>query len=538
MRNFATMKKHLIIALLWLSASTRAQCHLSALVPLPNHMETASGETFTVSPHCEITFGTSELAFAAQTLQGELAERMGITLDVTLRKAASREGSIALSVDKSVAGNEHYVLTVGKEGIDVKGGSAAAVFYGVMTLRQMLMGDPCATRSRKIAATRIDDAPRFGYRALMLDPARHFLPVDDVKHYIDQMAHYKYNVLQLHLTDDQGWRLEVRDHPQLTAGQEHYRREDLAEIIRYAAQRHIQVVPEIDIPGHTVAVLAAFPDLGCSSSDTIAKVVGKTEHLMLCAANDRVYDLYKHIIHEVATLFPSPYIHLGGDEANIGRNWAKCSHCQALMKKKGYTQPEQLMIPFFRKMLAMVRKEGKKPVLWCELDNIYPPAHDYLFPYDRDVTLVTWRGGLTPTCLDLTRRHGNPIIMAPGEYCYFDYPQWKGDLPEFNNWGMPTTPLRKCYELDPGYGRSQEEQEHIMGVMGTLWGEAIQDIHRATYMTYPRGLALAEAGWTRMELRDWESFRQRLYPNLADMMRRGVSFRVPYEIAVSPTSKQ
>ena len=123
--------------------------------------------------------------------------------------------------------------------------------------------------------------------------------------------------------------------------------------------------------------------------------------------------------------------------------------------------------------------------------------------------------------------------MAPGEYCYFDYPQWKGDLPEFNNWGMPTTPLRKCYELDPGYGRKQEEQAHIMGVMGTLWGEAIKDIHRATYMTYPRGLALAEAGWTQMERRDWESFRQRLYPNLADMMRRGVSFRVPYEIAPS-----
>ena len=525
------MKKYLFITLLWLSAHAHAQSNLPALVPLPNHVETAVGKDFTVSPSSKITYGQPDLAFAAETLRKELTERMGITLSAS--QSASAKGGISLAVDKSIEGKEHYVLTVQEKGVSIKGGSAAAVFYGVMTLRQMLLGDAGKTSSRRITATRIDDAPRFGYRALMLDPARHFLPMEDVKHYIDQMAHYKYNVLQLHLTDDQGWRLEVKAYPRLTDGQAHYRQEDLAEIIRYAAQRHIEVVPEIDIPGHTVAVLATFPELGCSHTDTIAKVVGKTENLMLCAANSKVYDIYRDIIHEVAALFPTPYIHLGGDEANIGKNWAKCSHCQTMMKKEGYTQPTQLMIPFFRKMLAMVRKEGKKPILWCELNNIFLPADDYLFPYDKDVTLVTWRNGLTPACLDLTQRNGNPIIMAPGEYCYFDYPQWKGDLPEFNNWGMPTTPLRKCYELDPGYGRKQEEQAHIMGVMGTLWGEAIKDIHRATYMTYPRGLALAEAGWTQMERRDWESFRQRLYPNLADMMRRGVSFRVPYEIAPS-----
>ena len=186
--------------------------------------------------------------------------------------------------------------------------------------------------------------------------------------------------------------------------------------------------------------------------------------------------------------------------------------------------------PFFNRILATVRQCGKRAILWCELDNIYPPANDYLFPYPEDVTLVTWRYGLTPTCQTLTHKHGHQLIMAPGEYAYLDYPQWRGDLPEFNNWGMPLSTLENCYKLDPGYGRPTEEQRHVLGVMGTLWAEAIADINRATYMAFPRAFALAEAGWTQMEHRSWESFKTRLYPNLTDLMRCGVSVRVPFEI--------
>ncbi len=525
MINFATMKKYFALTALWIALSASAQNSLSALVPMPNHVEQSKAGSFVLTQQTTIGFQQKELRFAAETLQRELEARMGVS------PTLSSKGDISLSIDKSMKGDEHYRLTVSEDGVRIEGATPRAVFYGVMTLRQMLIGDPCCTIAQRIETVSIDDQPRFAYRALMLDPARHFLPMDDVKHYIDQMAHYKYNVLQLHLTDDQGWRIEIKDYPQLTANQEFYSQVDLGEIIRYAAERHIEIVPELDIPGHTVAVLSAFPELGCSVTDTLPKIVGKTENLMLCASNPHVYEIYQHIIKEVAQIFPSPYIHLGGDEANIERNWAKCSCCQALMKKEHFSKPAQLMIPFFKRMLAFVRKEGKKPILWCELDNIYPPANDYLFPYDKDVTLVTWRNGLTPKCLELTHQYGNPIIMAPGEYCYFDYPQWKGDLPEFNNWGMPVTTLQKSYELDPGYGKDEREQAHIMGVMGTLWGEAIKDIHRATYMTYPRALALAEAGWTRMTNRDWHSFTQRLYPNLSDMMKEGVFFRVPYEIS-------
>lgn len=146
------------------------------------------------------------------------------------------------------------------------------------------------------------------------------------------------------------------------------------------------------------------------------------------------------------------------------------------MKELGYQKASQLMIPFFDRMLTFVQENGKTPILWCELDRIYPPANDYLFPYPKNVTLVSWRGGLTPTCLELTRKYGNPLIMAPSEYAYLDYPQYKGDLPEFNNWGMPVTTLEKCYQFDPGYGVSAADQAHIQGIMGTLWGEAIRDM--------------------------------------------------------------
>ena len=189
------------------------------------------------------------------------------------------------------------------------------------------------------------------------------------------------------------------------------------------------------------------------------------------------------------------------------------------------------MIPFSAVCFLSSKENNKTPILWCELDNIYPPANDYLFPYPKNVTLVSWRGGLTPTCLELARKHGNPLIMAPGEYAYLDYPQLKGDFPEFNNWGMPLLLWKSRINSTRDMALPAEDQAHITGVMGTLWGEAIRDINRATYMAYPRAFALAEAGWTQMKFRNWESFKQRLYPNLTNLMKKGVSVRVPFEIA-------
>ena len=520
------MKTYFSLLFVLFSLTLTAQNSRSALIPMPNHIEQTQGKPFNIdASKASIYSNSKELQFAVATLQDILKERVQEAISLS----SSAKSNIRLLIDPQLKEKEHYKINVNAKGLTITGATPAAVFYGVMTMDQLLLGDVCATRQKQISPIVIDDAPRFGYRALMIDPARHFIPVEDVKFYIAQMARYKYNILQLHLTDDQGWRIEIKKHPKL-ASKDCYTQAQLADIISYAAQRHVEVVPELDIPGHTVAVLAAYPELGCTHTDTIVKNVGKTVDLMLCANNEKTYTVYKDIIDEVTSLFPSRYIHLGGDEAVVEKNWTKCERCQTMMKEHGYTKASQLMIPFFTRMLDFVRKDGKEPILWCELDEVRLPANDYLFPYPKDVTLVSWRWGLTPTCMDLAARHGNQMILAPGEYAYLDYPQLKGDLPEFNNWGMPVTTLEKTYQFDPGYGKPESEYAHIMGVMGTLWAEAMLDINRVTYMTYPRGLALAEAGWTQMKHRDWESFKERMYPNLTNLMKAGVSVRVPFEI--------
>ena len=481
-----------------------------------------------------ITAGcTPEVQNIADSLIGRLATTSGLSLE-RIDKEHAGNPSITFITQEGMP-QEGYKLSVTPTNITITASQPNGFFYGVETLYQL---QPPAVYGKErnkradwsIPAVEIEDAPRFAYRGMMLDVCRNFSPIEYVYKFIDMLAMHKMNTFHWHLTDDQGWRVEIKKHPKLV-GKDYYTQEQLAEIIQYAAQRNIEVIPELDIPGHTVAILAAYPELGCTHTDTLPKIVGKTTDLMLCANNEKVYSVYQDIIKEISSLFPSDYIHLGGDEAVIEKNWTQCSRCQAMMKKLGYQKASQLMIPFFSRMLSFVQENNKTPILWCELDNIYPPANDYLFPYPKNVTLVSWRGGLTPTCLELTRKHGNPLIMAPGEYAYLDYPQLKGDFPEFNNWGMPVTTLEKSYQFDPGYGVPAEDQAHITGVMGTLWGEAIRDINRATYMAYPRAFALAEAGWTQMKFRNWESFKQRLYPNLTNLMKKGVSVRVPFEIA-------
>lgn len=539
------MKKTILAAIMAIATATAAvaQSNTQALIPYPNKIELCNnGKTFALSSKTEITTTLADDTFVIGELQSILQKRLGVS--PAIGNGRQNKNIISLEVDSSIEGREHYMLEVNKNGIYIKGATEGALFLALQTLDQLLIGDVCNTAKGEIAHTRIDDNPRYSVRAIMLDPARHFIPVKDVKLFIDQMARFKFNTLQLHLTDDQGWRIEIKSHPKLTEigafrhpggsnqgpDNGYYTQEELKDIIKYAADRNIEIIPELDIPGHSVAILAAYPELGCAFRHDDKKDLGHTTNMMLCAANTDVYDIYADIIKEVAELFPSDYIHLGGDEAAVKENWAKCPDCLALMQQLGYDKPSQLMIPFFNNIFGAVRNNGKKAILWCELDNIWPPANDYLFPYPADVTLVTWRNALTPKCIELTRKYGNPLIMAPGEHAYLDYPQYPGDLPEFNNWGMPVTTLEQSYRLDPGYGLPTKEQAHIQGVMATMWAEAIRDINRVTYMAFPRAMAIAEAGWSNMQQRSWESFKQRIYPNITEMMKDGISVRVPFEI--------
>ena len=532
-----------ITTLLFVAAfiTAEAQSPTAALIPMPNSIALCNdGSTFKLSDKsCIKVTDIDAEAFCIKELQRVMEHRTGVRPAL-----CSKKGNIKVAIDSTLQGNEHYTIAITKKEISIKGSTTTAILRAVQTLDGIMLGDFVNSANKRIACLTIDDAPRFEHRAIMLDPARHFLPVKDVKFFIDQMAKFKYNILQLHLTDDQGWRIEIKSHPKLTQvgafrnqnggsqGPDNgfYTQEELKEIVRYAAERGVEIVPELDIPGHSAAIRAAYPHLGCAFRQSEKINLGSTVNMMLCACSDEAYSVYADIFKEVAEIFPSKSIHLGGDEAAINANWAKCEDCLALMRKSGYDSPEQLMNIFFGKMLDLVRKNGKSPVLWCELDNIWPPANDYLFPYPTDVTLVTWRNALTPKCIELTRKYGHKLIMAPGEHAYLDYPQYSGDLPEWNNWGMPITTLEQTYALDPGYGLAQEELAHILGVMGTLWSEAIRDINRVTYMAFPRAIALAEAGWTEMPQRSWESFKERIFPCISDLMRSGVSVRVPFEI--------
>ena len=540
------MKKTLLAVIITFATTvvSFAQDNTQALIPYPNKIEQCNnGKTFTINDQTVINSTLNGDAFVIGELQRILQKRFGTAPAFSNKE--QKKNVVSLTTDDALEGREHYTLEVNKDGIFIKGTTEGAIFLALQTLDQLLIGDVCNTANGKIAHISIDDNPRYGVRAIMLDPARHFIPVKDVKLFIDQMARFKFNTLQLHLTDDQGWRIEIKSHPELTdigafrvqggnpqgPDNGYYTQDELKDIIQYAANRNIEIIPELDIPGHSVAILAAHPELGCAFRHNEKKDLGHTTNMMLCATNAQVYSIYMDIIKEVAELFPSKYIHLGGDEAAVKENWAKCHHCLDIMKQLGYEKPSQLMILFFNNILNIVRDNGKKAILWCELDNIWPPANDYLFPYPKDVTLVTWRNALTPKCIELTRKHGHPLIMAPGEHAYLDYPQYPGDLPEFNNWGMPVTTLEQSYRLDPGYGLPAEEQAHIQGVMATLWAEAIRDINRVTYMAFPRAMAIAEAGWSNMQQRSWESFKQRIYPNITEMMKDGISVRIPFEIA-------
>lgn len=499
----------------------QAQNPLGALLPMPNKISLSDATADLNLGHISV-FQSNLLDTSPVIKEFKLILNKRLNHNpLTIAKSGAK---IVINIDTILKGQEHYTIKTDKNSLIISGASEAALFRAMQTLDQILLGDAVRTTKKCIAQLFIDDSPRYERRILMLDPARNFLPVEDVKRYINEMAKYKFNVLQLHLTDNEGWRFQVKSHPELTSNGKFYSHDDLKDLIKYAEERFIEIVPELDIPGHTIGILNIHPEFACTFTDSVAIKKAGGAGGMLCASQSGVYNLYKDIIKEVAEVFPSKYIHLGGDEAVLERNWGICDLDRKLMKELGYSKPADLMNYFFERMLSFVRNQGKHPILWCELDNIYMPANDYLFPYPKDVVLVTWRMGLTPKCQELTSASGHTLIMAPGEYAYFDYPQYKNDFPEFNNWGMPMTTLQKAYELDPG------TNANIQGVMGTLWGEAIPDINRASYMTYPRALALAEAGWSQMRSRNWNSFKERLIPVLGDMLSRGVSYRAPFEI--------
>ena len=449
--------------------------------------------------------------------------------------------TMTLAIDPTLTDAEAYTLEVQQKGVVIKGKTAAGVFYGLMTFDQLLRGNASKVGCDAIPQLALKDQPRTHVRELMVDPCRIFIPYEELKAFVPEMARYKLNMLHLHLVDDQAWTIEIKKYPRLTAeassrwGMDdmlmpikgYYTQEQMRDFVAYCAKYHIQVVPEIEMPGHEVAAISVYPELTCQGVRKPIRTTCGVSDELLCSGNEFTYEFLGNVFKELADVFPSEYIHLGGDEAgNPALDcWTNCPKCQALKKKLGITTTDRsenwkLQGYLFDRVIDLLRTQyHKTPMFWYETDfkKIQPGC----------VTFA-WRAGLTKEALGAAVENNARILLCPGEHCYFDYPMAKGDMPEVN-WGMPVTSLKAAYDLDPAWGMGEEfEKNNLFGVAGTLWSECINSPERIYYQAYPRALALAEAGWSFQKNRSWEGFLTRLKPTAKDMMRRGITFSMEW----------
>ena len=500
---------------------TKAAQEKYSLIPYPAQLEVQQGKALDVSRIGKIE-AAPELANEAGYARRILRERAGINV---LRGSAK----VQLLLDATVQNAEGYELTASKKGIVIKGSTPAGVFYGLTTLDQLLTAQP-----QSLEPVKIVDAPRTRVRELMVDPVRTFIPFAELKRMVTEMARYKYNALHLHLVDDQAWRIEIKKYPRLVAESSmrpamddmlytspgFYTQDEMRELVVFAAQHHIMVIPEIEMPGHEVAAIHAYPQLTVGNKKVDVRTTSGVSNNLLNPASEFTYQFLFDVFDELATVFPAPYVHLGGDEAGNPPldDWTTDSACIALKEKLGITTRDRsenwkLQKYMFDRVIAHLRdKLGKTPMFWYETDfkEIQPGC----------VTFA-WRHGLTKTAIDAARANKAKIMLCPGEHCYLDYPMDKGDLPEVN-WGMPVTSLKRVYELDPRWGQDEAfERYFLFGVTGTLWSECMPQPERVYYQAFPRAMALAEVGWTPQARRNYDHFLRRLQLIQADQLRRG-----------------
>lgn len=510
-----------LAALALLSASVTAAD--LPLIPLPKEMKAGEG-SFVLSPQTGIRFDAA-LAKEAEILAFELQSNTG-SRPQTVREEARimLPSEIRLDIDNTLgleAGG--YTLEATPKGIVIKGKDATGAWYGTRTLLQMLpMEGP-----RTIPAITIKDEPRFGWRGVHLDVGRHFFPVENIKGLINWLAFHKFNTFHWHLTEDQGWRIEVKKYPKLTEvgawrdstppygnrnsddGKRYggfYTQEQIKEVVAYAKERHITIVPEIDMPGHMAAAIAAYPEFGNSDIPNYApKVITRWGvHPYTLAPTEETFGFVDDVLTELCALFPSEYIHIGGDEAPKGQ-WEQSPRVQKLMKKEGLKNGHDVQSYFIKRVEKILEKKGRKLVGWDEIreGGLAPSA-----------TVMCWQGDAVKAAVDSVRE-GHDVIMAPNQRLYFDHYQRpeKSELAkgaEFETIGG-FRPVSNVYDYKPvPTGLTPEQQKHVLGVQAQLWTEYMHDWKKVEYMAFPRIAALAEVAWTPEDKKNYESFRGRL----------------------------
>lgn len=542
------MKQRRRTALLLLSCMTlltNSQCAVAAppaLVPAPAKMTEAEG-TFPLSQETSICAGPGAEA-EARGLAAAL--RMPTGLPMAVKTGEPKPGAIVLQLDRSLEsqlGTEGYRLSVTPARVTLCAATDAGLFYGGVTFRQLLPPQVFATKRPARApgggwtapCVEIEDRPRFAWRGLLLDPARHFMPPEFVKKLVDVMALHKLNTLQLHLTDDQGWRIEIKKHPQLTQlgsvrkesplhgdrkhgdglryGPFFYTQRQIRDLVAYARARHVTLVPEIEMPGHFLAALVAYPALSCRGGPFEVRTRWGIEPDILCPGNDEAIALVKDVLGEVCELFPSRFIHIGGDEAPRDR-WKSCPKCQARIRTENLKSEAQLQTWFNHRVEEFLADKGRRLLGWDEIleGGLTPGA-----------AVMSWRGikgGIAAASA------GHDVVMVPTTHCYFDYAQAKGaNEPECIGGFVP---LSRVYEFEPVPAELPESRRHhILGAQGALWTEYMWTPGDVEYFAFPRAAALAEVVWTPAERKDFAGFEHRLQDHLLRLDQLGVNYRKP-----------
>jgi hexosaminidase len=431
-----------------------------------------------------------------------------------------KKGSIFLKLNRALKmPKEGYRIEISKRGVTIEASAPNGLFYGVQTLIQMMPADAEKLNEIKLQSVQIVDFPRFDWRGLHLDVCRHFMPKEFILKYIDYMSMHKLNTFHFHLTEDQGWRIEIKKYPLLTEvgskreetligsgrsskqydGVPHsgfYTQEDIKEIVEYASKRYVNVVPEIEMPGHALAALASYPHLGCTSGPyKVATRWGVFDDVM-CAGKESTFEFIEGVLEEVLALFPSEYIHIGGDECPKTK-WVECPLCQKRIEQEGLKDEHELQSYFIQRAGKFLNSKGRKLIGWDEIleGGLAPNA-----------AVMSWRGvdgGIAAA------KQSHFVVMTPGSHCYFDHYQSDPQTQPLAIGGF--TPLEKIYSYEPvPETLSQDEARFIMGAQGNVWTEYMKTTEHVEFMVYPRAAALSEVVWSEKGERDYTEFLKRL----------------------------
>lgn len=507
------------------------------IIPKPQSLTEGEG-FFRLNKNTVFTTSDTEAQKVAEFIATRVNRSTGFNLKVASQDQASKN-TISLILDSSLDTNEEgYTLDVTTENVTVKAKAAPGLFYGLQTLLQLL---PAEIESQSVVnnvawdvpCVNVKDEPRFGYRGIMLDPCRHFMSVDDVKKHLDVLSLFKVNRMHWHLTDDQGWRIEIKQYPKLTEigskriegeGFEYggfYTQEEVKEIVRYAADRFITIIPEIELPGHEMAAIAAYPELSCKEEVLPPRIIWGVEDIVLCAGKESTFEFLENVFKEVIELFPSEYIHIGGDECPKSE-WKTCPLCQkrireeGLAAKDGHTAEERLQSYFVQRMEKVLAKYGKKIIGWDEIleGGLAPTA-----------TVMSWRGeegGIAAANMN------HDVIMTPqNDGMYLD--RYEGDykINPVTIGGKATIEDVYKYNPTPDTLIKLDKAHYIKGVQCNTWSEYMYTNDLREYRIFPRILALAELAWTNFDLKDYKDFERRIVNACVRLDGHGINYYIP-----------